>query len=126
MKIPLMTLSLLAALALSASAMSPAAEAFLRKVGIDPGSEQAGIADKDGAIATTYRGDSVVHSLESLVATNKKNGVVHFVATRAFIRSLKTDYARTVVPTSNFDQLYLTLEERSLVARKLADDIAGD
>ena len=124
MKIPLMTLSLLAALALSASAMSPAAEAFLRKVGIDPGSEQAGIADKDGAIATTYRGDSVEHSLESLVSQNKRNGVINFVTTRAFIRKLKADYAGTEVPQSNYDALYLTKAERELVGRKIADGIA--
>ncbi|MEK7388306.1 MAG: hypothetical protein AAB036_01260 [Elusimicrobiota bacterium] len=126
MKIPLLALSLLLGVLSSASAMSPKVEAFLQRVGIDPRSEEARIADSDGVIETTYRGDSVKHSLESLVAENKPNGVRCFVTTRAFIKNLRADFKGTEIPAEYYDALYLTKDERQLVGRKIADGVAGD
>jgi hypothetical protein len=50
-------------------------------------------ADRDGSIATTFHGDPVSNSLESLVAEKKTNAVKLFVATRKVIRDLQKDFA---------------------------------
>ena len=128
MKIPLMILVCLAALAVPASAMKAETEAFLASIGInfksDPNIEQAEIADKDGTITTTYRGDTVEHSLHSLSLAKRSNGVKAFITTRVFIRKLKANYAGTSVPKTNYDALYLTKEERIMVGRKIAEGIS--
>jgi|CXWL01.1.fsa_nt_gi hypothetical protein len=127
MKIPLMILVCLAALAVPSSAMKPDTEAFLISIGIDdksdPSLQQAETADKDGTIKTTYRGDDVEHSLESLARAKRSNGVKAFITTRVFIRNLKANYAGTSIPKKNYDALYLTKEERILVGRKIAEGV---
>ncbi len=129
MKIPLLTLVCLATLGVAASAITPETEAFLTSIGItdksEPNLEQAEIADSDGLIKTTYSGDEVEYSLESLVKEKKKNGVRSFVTTRVFIRKLKADYKNTQVPKSNYyEALYLTPDERKIVGRKMAEGIS--
>ena len=124
MKIPLMTFVLFAGLTSSASALSPAAEAVLKELGVDPASAEARIAEEDGTIATTYRDNPAENSLESLIAKKWHKGALAFIGTRVFIRKLKDNYAGTSVPKANYDALYLTKEERVLAGRKLAEGIS--
>jgi hypothetical protein len=121
MKFLLSVLIASASLAVSAHALSPQAEAFVRKAGLDPASADVRQADADGMIVTIWQGDERKHSLESLANEGMKNGVKVFVSTRAFIRKLKADYAGTPFPTSGFDGIYLTVEERKLAERKMLE-----
>ena len=119
MKSLLLMIVATAALAVPARALSPEAEAFVRKAGLDPASVTVRQAEADGAIVTMYQDDERTNSLESLAKAGLKNGVKAFVSTRAFIRKLKANYAGTPFPTSGFDGLYLTVEERTLATRKM-------
>ena len=107
-----------AAFAAPARALSPEAEAFVRKAGLDPASAAVRQADGDGTIVTMYRDDEKKFSLESLALEGAKNGVKAFVATRGFIRKLKADFAGTPFLKVGYDGLYLTVEERRLATRK--------
>jgi hypothetical protein len=108
-----------AALASSAHALSPAAKIFVRKAGLDPASASVIQADKDGDISSIYRDKPVKNSLESLAIKGSKKGVLSFVTSREFIRSLEADFEGTVIPKTGFDRIYLTTEERDLVLRKI-------
>ncbi|MDD5303817.1 MAG: hypothetical protein PHS14_12010 [Elusimicrobia bacterium] len=110
-----------AALAAPARALSPEAEAFVRKAGLDPASAAVRLADADGTIDTTYRGDQKSFSLESLALEKAKNGVNAFVTTRNFIHKLEADFRGTPIPKTGYDGLYLTTEQRTLVARKIIE-----
>ncbi len=110
-----------AALAAPARALSPQAEAFVRKSGLDPASAAVRLAESDGTITTMYRDDEKKFSLESLALEGAKNGVKAFVATRGFIHKLQTDYASTPFLTVGYDGLYLTMEERKLATRKMLE-----
>jgi hypothetical protein len=112
----------LSAVAISAHALSPKAESFLRQAGLDPQAPEVRRAEQDGVIHTDYNGDPEAHSLESLAATGKTNRVRTFVGTREFIRRLKKDSAGTPIPRSNYDPLYLTPEERELVLKKFLSE----
>lgn len=118
MKSLMVALVVAAGFAVPAQALSPETEAFLRKAGLDPASEAVRIAEEDGTIVTMYRDDEKRISLESLAKEGAKNGIKSFVATRAFIRKLKADFAGTPFLKTNYDGLYLTLEERRLATRK--------
>ena|SRR3989338_4768946 len=118
MKSLMVALVMSAAFAAPARALTPEVEAFLRKAGVDPASEAVRIAEEDGTIVTMYRDDEKQISLESLTREGAKNGIKAFVATRAFIRKLKADYAGTPFLRTNYDGLYLTIEERRLATRK--------
>jgi hypothetical protein len=110
------------AVALSAQAMSPKAEAFLRQAGIDLQAPEVRRAIKDGVISTTFGGDPEETSLESLALAGRTHGVKTFVETREFIRRLKKDFAHTSFPTENYDPRYLTPDERKLAAKKVASE----
>lgn len=110
-----------ATLAAPVRALSPVAEDFVRKAGLDPASDAVRAADKDGTISTTYRGDLKKYSLESLAKEGARNGVISFVTTRAFIRKLEADFAGTPIPKTGYDGLYLTVEQRRMVARKIVE-----
>ncbi|MBI3287998.1 MAG: hypothetical protein HYZ74_00595 [Elusimicrobia bacterium] len=125
MKISPLVFAALAAMSAPAGAMTRAAEDFLRQSGLNPSSEAVQIAEKDGMIRTTYRGDPVEFSLQSLAAERKRNGVVAFVTTRVFIKNLKADFEGTSIPKEHYDGLYLTKAERTLVTRKIAANIPG-
>jgi len=101
-----------------AFALSPKAAAFLVSAGLDPNSEAVRIAEADGEIHTTFRGDPKVYSLEKLAAEQLKNAVRQFVAMRSFIRSLKANFANTAIPKIDFNADYLTPDERQLMFKK--------
>jgi hypothetical protein len=101
-----------------AFALSPKTAEFLVSVGIDPNNEAVRIADADGEIHTTFRGDPKVFSLEKLAAEKLKNAVRQFVAMRIFIRRLKADFANTNIPKVDFNADYLTPGERKLMIKK--------
>ena len=59
-------------------------------------------------------------SLRGLIAKGTvPKGVACFVTTRDFIARLRADFGGTSIPNTNYDAIYLTLEERTLVARKI-------
>jgi len=101
-----------------AVALSPKTAEFLVSVGLDPNSKAVQIADADGEIHTTFRGDPKVYSLEKLAAEKLKNAVRQFVVMRAFIRNLKADFANTAIPKVDFNADYLTPDERKLMVKK--------
>lgn len=117
---PLAALALLLCAPVRA-ALSPQAEAYLKSIGLDPKSKEVMLADADGVIVTTYEEDSAEYSLDQLALGKKKNGSRAFVGTRVFVARLKEDFARTNIPTANYDPLYLTVDERALVGRKFAE-----
>lgn len=119
MKIILAALIAVVALASPSFALSPEAEAFLKGIGLDPASESVRAAEKEGTISTTFRGDSASFSLESLALEKKKNGVMAFITTRAFIKKLAAN-PKTAFPKTGYDGMYLTKDERDLVADKIA------
>lgn len=116
-----LTLSLFALLlSMPAAALSPQAESYLRSIGLDPASEEVRLAEQAGEIQTTYMDEPVTFSVESLASEKKKNGLIRFVATRAFIAKLKQSFDTTSIPEKNYESLYLTGDERALVGRKVA------
>jgi hypothetical protein len=119
MKTLLAAAAVVAALSSPSFALSPEAQAFLRTIPLDPASPQVRAAEAEGTIQTTFRGDDVSFSLESLALQKKKNGVLAFIATRAFIHKLERD-PNTPIPKTNYDGMYLTNEQRNLVVDKLA------
>lgn len=109
-----------AILAVRAYALSPQEQAYLQKIGIDPNSRAVAAAEEAGTVETTFRDEAKEFSLSGLIAQgNVPKGVTCFVTTRDFIARLKADFARTSIPKTNYDAIYLTLDERSLVARKI-------
>lgn len=116
---------LASAAAQEAQALSKQASDFLLSISIDPASENVKLAAQEGTITTVIGGDSEVNSLESLATAKKKNGARCFVDTRAYIRSLKADFAHTEDATRAGQplytcayQIYLTVEERKLSGKK--------
>ena len=108
----------------NAFALSKQAADFLRSISIDPASQDVKLADRDGIIKTEYNGDPEEYSLESIAIAKKVNGVKCFIASRAFIRSLKADFSRTqkVGPGHPLYDCaymrYMTVEERKLAVKK--------
>lgn len=101
--------------------LSPRTIAFLKSIGLDPGSEDVQIAHEDGVISSVFRGKPISNSLESLAKEGSEKGVTSFITTRVFIRRLKADFAGTPIPKVGYDGIYLTKEERLLVADKLVE-----
>jgi len=114
--------------AVSASALTPQTEAFLRSIGLDPQSPSVLIAERDGEISTTYMDEPVVYSIEKLAAQKSKNQVTRFIGTRSYYARLKADYKKTPLPTQkdNYEALYLTVEERKEVSKKVMEFYAKD
>lgn len=108
------------ALALSAEGLSPEAESYLQSIGLDPTSEDVRLAEAAGNVQTTYMDEPVSYSVESLAQEKKKNGLIRFVTTRAFIHRLHKNFNETKIPKKNYEALYLTVAERELVGRKVA------
>lgn len=117
---PLVALALLLS-APAHAALSEPAIAFIKSIPLDPLAKDVVLAEADGVIQTTYEDDPNEYSLEQLAIGRKKNGVLAFIGARNFIARLKADFARTSIPTSNYDPLYLTETERDLVGRKFAE-----
>jgi len=114
--------SLLIVSAMPASAMTPKTAKFIReKCGLDPGSKEVRLADKDGVIHTTVLGDPADYSLDWLATQKRVNGVKNFIATRNYIHKLKADYAGTPYSEKEYDGIYLTAEERQLANRKFVE-----
>lgn len=109
--------------AVSASAMTPETEQYLRSIGLDPASSDIVAVDAEGLVSTSYDGDAAEYSLDTLAAQKKKNGINSFVGTRVFIRRLKANFVGTSIPKTNYDPMYLTPEERGLVGRKFAQTL---
>ncbi|PIR19031.1 MAG: hypothetical protein COV48_04270 [Elusimicrobia bacterium CG11_big_fil_rev_8_21_14_0_20_64_6] len=103
------------------AALSPKAEAFLTSIGLIPTSPEVSLAINDGVISTTFNGDSEQYSLEQLATEGKRNGTKAFVGTRNFIAKLTANFAGTSIPATNYDPLYLTVQERALAGRKFAE-----
>jgi hypothetical protein len=110
-------------LALPAWALSPGAAAFLSSIGLNPDDEAVKLADQDGEITVDVYGDPETFSLEKLALAKKTNAAKQFVATRAFVRSLKADFDRTPLPTVDYNANFLTKDERQLVGRKVASTL---
>ncbi len=119
MKSLMFALAVSSVLAAPAQALSPEAEAFVRKAGLDPASAAVRAADEEGPISTIYQGDEKEYSLESLAQEKAKNGLKAFVVAREFIRKLKANFAGTSVPAGGYDGLYLTVDERKLALKKV-------
>jgi len=114
------------AVASPAMALSPETKAFLVSLGIDPDSPAVKIADADGEIHTTFRGDPEIFSLEKLAADKRANAVRQFVFTRSLIREIKARGADYHWPDDthaypDYDGRFLTTEERLLVVAKLTE-----
>jgi hypothetical protein len=110
-------------LAPSAWALSPAASSFLSSIGLNPDDEAVKLADQDGEIAGEALGDPETFSLEKLALAKKPNAARQFIATRAFVRSLKADFEGTKLPTTDYNASFLTKDERQLVGRKVASTL---
>jgi hypothetical protein len=106
------------AMALPAAALTPETEAYLKSIGLDPASEDVRLAEQAGVIQTTFMDEPVSYSVESLAAEKKKNGLIRFVTTRAFVAKLTRDPSVNV--PENYESLYLTSAEKILVGKKLA------
>ncbi len=114
------------AIASPAAALSAQTKAFLVSVGIDPESPSVKIADADGEIHTTFRGDPEVFSLEKLAADKRANAVRQFIFTRSLIREIKakgSDYhwPDDVHAYPDYDGRFLTVEERLVVVDKITE-----
>lgn len=103
------------------AALSPQAEAFLTSIGLISTSPEVSLAVNDGVISTTFNGDPEQYSLEQLALQRKTNGAKAFVGTRNFIAKLTANFAGTSIPSTNYDPLYLTVQERALAGRKFAE-----
>lgn len=100
--------------------LSPTAEKFIRSIGIDINSPDVQLAIADGTIETYHSRDELIsYSLESLAREKNKSHVTKFIATRALIHKLKTDFEGTQTPPGSLDMKYLTLKERYLVMGKV-------
>lgn len=119
MKSLLIAVAVSAILSAPARALSPETSAFLVKAGLDPASADVRLADEEGPVTVLYQGDDKEFSLDSLAKDNAKNGIKAFVASRAFIRQLKKNFAGTPAPKQGLDMLYLTLDERKLALKKV-------
>ncbi len=111
--------------AVSASALSPETEAYLRSIDLDPQSSNVRIAERDGDVVTTFMDEPVTYSLEKLAGNKAKNQVTRFVGTRAYYARLKSDFKATPPPKAkdNYESLYLTVEERREVGRKVMESL---
>lgn len=98
--------------------LSPQATAFVKSIGLDPEEGDTFMVEQHGEIKGSYLGDPMTYSLESLARQKKKNGVIRFVTTRAFIRRLEKDFDATQMPAENYDASFLTAEELILVSKK--------
>jgi len=107
-------------LALPASALTPEQGTYLSSIGLNPASEDVRIAEKDGEISTTFMDEPTTFSLVSMISEKKKNGLIRFVTTRAFISKLKQSFDSVSIPATNFETLYLTQDERTMAGRKFA------
>ena len=119
MRISLLLVTILVFAASPSLALSPQAADFIKSIGLDPTSADVVAADKDGVIKSTYRGDPVSHSLESLATEKKVNAVKSFVVSRKVARGLKGNPAGYQLPNGgieHYDGLYLTQAERLLMA----------
>lgn len=119
-------LTLVAAFVASVAFAAPCAAltaqegSYLRKLGIDPRSQAVVAAEAEGTIEIVFHSDLKKFSLSGLIAQGDvPNGVRAFIATRAFIARLKVDFAGTAIPEKDYDSMYLTREEKKLVARKI-------
>lgn len=109
-----------ACLAASAHALSPQERSYLAGLRIDPNSRAVAVAEAAGVIRTTFRGEAKEFSLSGLIAQgNTPKGVACFITTRDFIAKLKANFNGTAIPKVNYDAIYLTSDERGLVADKL-------
>jgi hypothetical protein len=94
---------------------------FLKSVGLNPTAADVVAADKEGEIHTTYNGDPVSYSLESLATAKKARAVRVFVATRKAIRELKANPTGFKIPGGlrDYDGIYLTPSELPLMFKKI-------
>lgn len=98
--------------------LSPAAEKFIRGIGLDPESPDVKLAVADGTIETLRKADEPAsYSLESLAKEKNESGAVKFVHARVLIHKLKTgaDVPRNERGGIEVESRYLTLKERRLV-----------
>lgn len=102
--------------------LSPAAEKFIRGIGLDPRSPDVKRAIADGTIETLRTPDEPMsHSLESLAKEKNEAGVIKFIQARVLIHKLKTDFEGTPAPErgAGVETAYLTVKERRLVLDKV-------
>lgn len=107
--------------------LSPAAEKFIRSIGLDPQSPDVKLSIEDGTIETLRTTDEPMSSsLETLAKAKNKSGAINFVKTRVVIHKLKTDFAGTPFEKNggfDLDAAYLTVKERRLLNQKLFPDL---
>lgn len=109
-----------AAAASKKKGLSPAAEKFIRSIGLDPRSPDVKLAISDGTIKTLRAADEPAsYSLESLAMEKNKTGAIKFIKARVLLHKIETEPAG--VPRNErggideLEMLYLTLKERRLV-----------
>lgn len=106
-------LALLAAA--SASAMTPETESFLKKVGADPRSTPVLAVAAD--TVTTQSGEVI--TLDALAAKRDETAVKSFLVTRDFLRAFKEDSNIEFPDDELYSIVYLTVQERAYIAKKL-------
>lgn len=111
--------ALISGAALSASAMSPAAESLLRKLGLDPKSEEIVALAGDRVAAK----DGKVYTLDSLAAKGDKEAVKAFLVTREFFHAFREDPDIEFPNDELYDVRYLTEAEKLYMGRKLMEGL---
>jgi len=97
----------------------------IRAAGLDPDSAAVRAAVAEGEITVDFHGDPETFSLAKLAAGKKLNGIRNFVGTRAFLRALKADPGKAVIFDDTYNPDYLSNDERALVSKRVAADIAA-
>ncbi len=106
----------------AASAMTPETAQYLKQIGLNPESRDILAVDQEGPVTTSFSGrDPEEFSLDSLASQKKKLGIQAFIGTRNFIRRLKSNFAGTSIPKTQYDPMYLTSDERGLVGKKFVE-----
>lgn len=113
MSFPLLAAVLFAA-ALPASALTPAAESLLNKLGLDPKSEEIVALARD-KVKTK---DGVI-TLDSLAAKGDVPAVKAFLVTREFIHAFKVNWDIEFPNDELYDIRYVTEAEKVYMAKKL-------
>lgn len=104
---------------LSASAMSPAAETLLRKLGLDPKSEEILALAGDRVAAKNGK----VYTLDALAAKGDTAAVKAFLVTREFFHAFRKDPDIEFPNDELYDVRYLTEAEKLYMGRKLMEGL---
>lgn len=102
-----------------ASALTPAAEALLRKLGLDPKSEEIAALAGDRVAAKNGK----VYTLDALAAKGDAAAVKAFLVTREFFHAFLKDPDIEFPNDELYDVRYLTEAEKLYMGRKLMEGL---